>query len=278
MPEHSTQFEATGGGLVLTNAILLYGDGTPAHMKARSSPRRDAPAFASIHAIELDAEGRPTIATGVPLSRAHLRQWTEALGRTVLPEILPDNVLVAHPDMLVWWIPEQVRPAYFALSSPPAGLRILSERTIVPVPYPAHLFVATRSRLGVYALPANQRPGAETRLLHSPILNVFVRGGLCWGNIPQPKALTISSIPEFERAVFDSWSTHPNPGQELTVSGKGGLVRLWDDLAARRAKQFPIRRLKPFVGGALRQAPGRPGTAASGPMTVGRLIAASTPR
>ena len=108
---------------------------------------------------------------------------------------------------------------------------------------------------------------ADTRVLHSPILNVFVNGSLCWGNIPTPRALAISSIPEFERAVFDSWSTHPNPGQEFTISGKGGLVRLWDGLAARRAKRFPIKRLKPFGAGA-RQ--GR--RSSTEPVTVGRII------
>jgi hypothetical protein len=133
---------------------------------------------------------------------------------------LPDTVLVSHPDVLAWWSPAQVRPAYFALSSPPDGLRALARRTTVAVPYPAHLFIATRTGLGVYALPASERPVADTPVLHSPILNVFIEGRLCWGNIPRPKTLGVAAIPEFERAVFDSWSTHPNPGQEWTVTGK----------------------------------------------------------
>jgi len=274
MSDHSTQFEATSGSLVLTNAILLYRSGTPGTPDPYRSQRQDTAAFASIHTIKQDTDGRPTISAGVPLLREHLRQWTEALGKTVLPEILPNAVLVAHPDILAWWTPAQVRPAYFALSSPPAGLRALSERAIVPVPYPPHFFVATRSGLGVYALPANERPTANTRVLHSPVLNVFVDGSLCWGNIPMPKAPTIASIPDFERAVFDSWSTHPNPGQELTVTGKGGLVGLWDDLAARRAKRFPVRRLKPFIPGPRRQAR----RTSADTMTIGKLISESTPR
>lgn len=274
MSDHSTQFEATSGGLVLKGAILLYRNEGPRNFRSYHADFGDAAAFASVHAIEPDGDGRPTIAAGVPLSRAHLRQWTEALGRTVLPEILPGNVLVAHPDMLAWWIPEQVRPAYFNLSTRPPDLQILSDRVVAPVPYPAHLLIATRSRLGVYALPANERPAANTRVLHSPILNVFVDGSLCWGNIPKPRALAIASIPEFECAVFDSWSTHPNPGQELTITGKGGLVRLWDGLAARRAKHFPTKRLKPFCAGARRHLQRRPVE----PVTVGRLIAGGAPR
>src|SRR5690606_31115940 len=99
-------------------------------------------------------------------------------------------------------------------------------------------------------------------------LNVFVEGQLCWGNIPRPRALTVASIRDFERAVFDSWSTHPNPGQEFTVTGRGGLVRLWDDLAARRARRFPVSRLKPFNPGTRWQAR-RP---SADPITVGMIV------
>ncbi|MGD9811747.1 MAG: PRTRC system protein B [Sphingobium sp.] len=267
MPRHSTMFEAAEG-LVLTNAILLYQSKTTRRYNPGVNSRHDGAAFASMHGIEHDDDDQPTIASGVPLSRAHLRQWAELLGRSTAPEILPANVLVAHPDMLAWCMPEQVRPAYFDLSTRPADLQILSARLVVPVPYPAHLFIATRSALGVYALSDNERPAADTPVLHSPILNVFLNGTLCWGNIPRPKALSVASIPEFERAVFESWSTHPNPGQELTVTGKGGLVRLWDDLAARGARRFPVRRLKPFGAGARRSAR----RTVAEPITVGKLI------
>lgn len=268
MSDHSTFFEATGSALTLTNAILLYQSGPPRNDRPYRTPPPGTDAFASIHAVEHDGEGRPTIASGVPLLRQHLRHWAEALGRTVVPEILPDNVLVSHPDMLAWWTPAQVRPGFFALSSPPDGLRVLSERTAVPVPFPPHLFIATRSGLGVYALKASERPTAETRVLHSPLLNVFIDGRLCWGDVPQPNALSISAIPEFERAAFDSWSTHPNTRQDLTITGKGGLIRLWDDLAARRARRFPTARLKPFIPGG--HGHGRRTSADA--MTVGRLI------
>jgi len=177
--------------------------------------------------------------------------------------------------MLVWWVPEQVRPAYFHLSAPPAGLRVLSRRTIVPVPYPAHLFVATGHKLGIYALAENQRPTATTAVLHSPVLNVYTDGSLCWGNIPKPKTLAVSAIPEFERALFDSWSTHPNAGQELTVTSKGGLVKLWDDLAAREAVRFPVSRLKPFARNRRQRAAQKSG-AMGEPMTLARLISEST--
>lgn len=272
MSDHSAHFEATPAGMVLTSAILLYQNDSPRNSSHYTTPRPDAHAFASLHPIEHSGEAGPTIAAGTPLTRAHVRQWSDALGRAAPPDILPHNVLVAHSDMLAWWTPEQVRTAYFNLSAPPVGLGPLRQRTIVPVPYPAHLFIATRRTLGVYALAQSQRPTAETRLLHSPILNVYVDGSLCWGNIPKPKTLGVSAIPEFERALFDSWSTHPNPGQERTVTGKGGLVKLWDDLAAREATRFPVRRLRPFTGHRRRANPPKTSSAAK-PVTFGQLVA-----
>ncbi|PJG47240.1 PRTRC system protein B [Sphingobium sp. LB126] len=276
MPEHLTHFEGTAGALVLSDAILLYRTQTPCGSNSFGTSRPKSGAFASIHPVELDDAGQPTIGAGTPLSRARLRDWTEALERSVQPEILPANVLVAHRDMLAWWTPAQVRPAFFALSNPPANLRALSGRAVAPVPYPPHLFVATRTNLGVYALPASERPTADTPVLRSPILNVFSNGHLCWGNIPQPTALIVASIPDYEQAVFDSWSTHLNPGQERTLTGKGSLVRLWDDLAARRATDFPVQRLRPFADelqhqpfrGAKRGAPAS--------KTVAQIIAEST--
>ncbi len=259
----STQFEPTDGGLVLTNAILLYRSEARGDLDLYAMARPSGPTFASIHTVE-HGGGQPTITAGSPLTRQHLRQWTEALGRTEVPAILPDNVLVAHPDILVWWIPAKVRTSYFALSNPPEGLKALASRAVLQLPYPAHVLVATRSHLGVYALPASERPTADTVVLHSPVLNVYTNGSLCWGNIPVPKSIAPASIPEYEHAVFDSWSTHPNVGQELTVTGKGGLVRLWDDLAARKTKVFPVRRMKAFAPSSTK-GPGQP-------MTLNALI------
>jgi len=261
MIDHNTEFEATAGGLVLSNAILLYrAPGDP-----NRPAREDEPAFASIHAVEMIA-GRPAIAAGAPLSRGHLGQWTKALSKNAPPEMLPENVIVAHPDLLVWWVTERVRPAYFDLTlRRRTKLKMLAARTSVMMPYPAHLLVATRGGLGVFALPESKRPTAATELLHSPVLNVFLNGQLCWGNIPKPKTIAVASMPEYERAVFDSWSTHPNHGQDLTVTGKGGLVKLWDDLAAREAKRFPVARLKTFH-------PGERGRDNAAPITLGKLI------
>ena len=72
MFNHSTQFESTPGGLVLTNAILLYS----AEGRYINS-REGAAAFASIHDVE-QREAGPMIAAGSPLTRAHLRHVDDA--------------------------------------------------------------------------------------------------------------------------------------------------------------------------------------------------------
>lgn len=256
---NKTEFEASGGGLLLTNAILLYGP------EGAGQPMNGA-AFASIHDVEHGDSG-PVIGAGKPLTRQHLRRWTEALGRNAPPEVLPSTVIAAHPDVLAWWVPAQVRDGYFDLSDHyRKNRKALGRKTTVPVPYPAHLLVATRRGLGVYALPFNGRPTADTAVLHSPVLNVFINGQLCWGSVAKPKALNVAAMAQFEAAVFDSWSTHPNAGQDQSITGKGGLVRLWDDLAARGARTFPVARLKPFHPDQRRPADPKP-------VTVAELIA-----
>ena len=266
MANHSTEFEAPEGSMMLTSAILFYQGTARQPRDEMHVPPRRGQTFATIHAVE-HADGRPVIAAGTPLTRAHLRQWTAALGRSAAPEILPGNVLVAHTDMLAWWVPAAVRQSYFNITTPPDGLKALAQRTTLPMPYPAHLFIATRGKLGVYALPASERPTADTIILHSPVLNVYLDGQLCWGNIRKPKGLGVATMDEFERAVFDSWSTHPNLGQEATVTGKGGLVRLWDSLAARKATSFPANRLKQFHP---------QGASGAAPITLGHLISGAT--
>lgn len=246
MPDHSAQFEQPATGLELAQAILLYKPAAERPISPYGEPGRPAPALATIHPVAVGDTGEAEIGAGRPMTRADLRHWTEVLKPASPPQLLPENILVAHPDMLAWWIPAGVRPAYFALTSPPEGLQVLYERTITAAPYPAHLLIATPKRLAVFALRTSERPSATTELLHSPILNVFLDATLCWGNIPVPKCLDIDAIPQWEAALFDSWSTHPNVGQDSTVKGKGGLISLWDELVAFKRKRFPVSQLKPF--------------------------------
>src|ERR1700683_4008631 len=74
----------------LAKAILLYSDGqepsAPCH-EPKTSPEG----------------GPPYLDAGEPLTVDFLRQLAKGLGQTVAREILPANVLVRTPDMMVWW-------------------------------------------------------------------------------------------------------------------------------------------------------------------------------
>lgn len=246
MSDHTTQFEQASQGLELANAILLYKPHGERPISPYGHSRRQDPALATIHPVSVGDDGSAEIGSGRPMTRADLRHWTEHLSPATAPKLLPENILVLHKDIMAWWIPAAQRNAYFDLRSPPEGLQALFERKVTTAPYPAHVLIATRGRLAVFALKSSQRPGADTPLLHSPILNVFLDGTLCWGNIAAPKTLEPDAIPQWEAALFDSWSTHPNQGQDGTVRGKEGLVSIWDDIVAFDRKRFPVSRMKPF--------------------------------
>lgn len=252
MPDHTTQFEQASRGLELANAILLYKPEGERPLSPIATERNREPALATIHPVKVGDNGVAEIGSGRPMTRADLRHWTDHLSPATAPQLLPRNVLVLHKDMMAWWIPAARRNAYFNLTSPPEGLQALYERKVTTAPYPAHVLIATRGRLAVFALPTSKRPSADTQLLHSPILNVFLDGTLCWGNIASPKTLDPETIPQWEAALFDSWSTHPNIGQDGTVRGKDGLVAIWDDIVAFERKRFPISRMKPFRAGTTR--------------------------
>ena len=79
-----------------------------------------------------------------------------------------------------------------------------------------------------------------------------------------------SRLPDGDVTVAVEYSTL-NYKDGLAITGKGGLVRLWDDLAARKAKRFPVRRLRPFDPGRTRQASRR--ATRTDQMTLGKLLA-----
>src|ERR1039458_2313785 len=74
----------------LSKAVLVYADAQEA--------------FATVHEAKPAPDGgAPYLDAGQPLTIDFLKQLAKALGRTTPCEILPRNVLVYTPDMLVWW-------------------------------------------------------------------------------------------------------------------------------------------------------------------------------
>ena len=75
----------------LSKAILVYSDGQQS--------------FATMHEPRDSPDGGPPyLDAGEALTIDFLKQLAKGLGRSVPREILPSNVLVRTPDMLVWWI------------------------------------------------------------------------------------------------------------------------------------------------------------------------------
>ena len=73
----------------LKQAVLIYRD--------------NSAAFATLHEVQGDKNQAPYLGPGQSLTTAFLRSLTQGLGSTIVPEILPENVLVRTPDLVVWW-------------------------------------------------------------------------------------------------------------------------------------------------------------------------------
>ncbi len=252
-----------------TNAILL--------LQKQRGPRprfpscsldEDAGRFRqSIHQIDHDAAGAPTIAAGTPLDTSTLAALVAgARPRRRAPNSPRDGARCASRSAR--FVGAHAGAASIFQPVGPAGgpSCAFAGRTSCPGRISRARPCRHWRRLCVYALGRSERPRPRPSRFTSPVLNVFPNGSLCWGNIPRPTSLEVAAIPEFERALLDPGRRTPIR-QELTVTGKGGLARLLDNLAATRATRFPVKRLKAFAGDR-RQAVPRGGTKAE-PMTLG---------
>ena len=207
----------------LSKAILVYSDGREA--------------FATVHEPRPSPDGgAPYLDAGQPLSAAFLTELAKALGRATQREILPPNVLVYTPDMLVWWRKPQRRVMFYGDST---DGRTLSGRVF---PQPALVFKVCGSDLAVRALPESRRPRPDTTLMVAPYWNCDRHGGrVCQGSMRTPSAGGLAARRQWERAFFESEFTHAALGAELT-SHPEGFLGLWRDLA-ESLDPFPVEHL-----------------------------------
>jgi PRTRC genetic system protein B len=137
--------------------------------------------------------------------------------------------------MFMWWTPAQMRPMFFG--SPDGKMATLNGLSF---PQPPLVFLSDEHTLSVRAVKKSQRPTANTKLYVAPYWNVYEDGSICLGSTPIPTSPSISTMPQWERAFFESEFTHPNGAQRITAH-KGGFAGLWDALAGK--DQFPTRYL-----------------------------------
>jgi PRTRC genetic system protein B len=208
--------------LHLKHAVLVY-----------RSPHR---AFATLHEITQPKDGAPLLGPARPISLAFLRRLAEGLGSQVGAEILPVNVLVRTPEILVWWSPASRRIMFFGEADQEA--RKLNGKFF---PRPPLVFKVRGRELYVRALEKNVRPEAGTRLKTAPYWNVSGEDGrVCLGTVRAPEDVSIASIGAWQSAFHNSEFTHALGAVRLT-SHSGGFVGLWQKLAGKR--RFPTRYL-----------------------------------
>ena len=206
----------------LSEAVLVY----------RGGGNR---AFASLHQVKQGENGIPYLTPGEALTTAFLRTLAQGLGAEVKPEILPDNVLVRTPDMLVWWSRPRRRVMFFGGVDKEA--RKLNGLVF---PHPALIFKVAGKDLFVRAMATASRPGPETPLKTAPDWNTDSRGLVCAGSMRVLESSDIASIPAWEDAYFQSEFTHAAGAVRLT-SHPGGFIGLWRSLTGRN--RFPVQYL-----------------------------------
>ena len=206
----------------LSEAVLVYrggGDG----------------AFASLHQVKQAGDGIPYLTADEALTTAFLRTLAQGLGAQVKPEILPDNVLVRTPDMLVWWSRPRRRVMFFGGTDEEA-------RKLIGLlfPHPALIFKVAGRDLFVRAVTTNARPKPETPMKTAPYWNTDGRGLVCAGSMRVPDTSDVASIPQWEDAFFQSEFTHA-AGAVRPTSHPGGFIGLWRSHAGK--KRFPVQYL-----------------------------------
>ena len=202
----------------LSDAVLIYrggGDG----------------AFASLHKVKQAEDGIPYITPGEALTTAFLRTLAQGLGTQVRPEILPDNVLVRTPDMLVWWSRPRQRVMFFGGVNE-EGRKLNG----LLFPHPHLIFKVVGRDLFVRAISTSSRPSSKTSMKTAPYWNTDIR--VCPGSMRIPETFDVAAIPQWEDAFFQSEFTHAAGAVRLT-SHPEGFIGLWRSLVGK--KRFSVQ-------------------------------------
>jgi PRTRC genetic system protein B len=207
----------------LQGAVLVYRGGNAA-----------GGAFASWHEVETDKDRAPRLGPAQSLSTHFLKELSRGLGAMMRPEILPENVLVRTPEMLVWWQLAQRRKMFFRHDD---ELGIVSGRVF---PQPTLVFRASHRELWIRALSDDVRPSATTALNVAPYYNVNTEGVVCQGTMHSPEEASVAAMPQWEQSFFESEFTHIYGSGHFTQH-PGGVGCLWRSLAGK--KTFPVELL-----------------------------------
>jgi len=215
--EVSAQFSEAPSRYTLKQAILIYQNDQKA-------------CAASIH--DVDTAGG-SILPGQPVTMAALEALLTALGRGVGGGFIAPEILSAGLDTLIWWCPAAYRRIWFKPNHDSEESKRLRKLSGQHIWYPPLMFRAQPDSQSAFALAANERPRANTRIYKAPFWNLN-EGGMCNGDITMP-AVATENISGFQSAFFDSAFTHNSQGGKLTFH-PDGYVGLLEALAKRKTK------------------------------------------
>jgi PRTRC genetic system protein B len=184
-----------------------------------------------LHDIRSVADAAPQLTAGRVVTTAFLHTLAKGLKRDVPPEILPENVVMRTGEAIAWWTCGRQRPMFFRSADPKA--EVLNGKIY---PHPPLVFLISGNELYVRALREEMRPSADTRLKNAPYWNTDARGLVCQGDMRVPNEVSVSAIPGWEEAYFQSAFTHPNGAVRLTTHPKG-FHGLWTELIGK--SEFP---------------------------------------
>lgn len=197
-------------------------------------------AFATLHSIRVDDEGRPSFLPGQAMTREMLFALASKLMPDASYDYLPPEILSLGHGWMVWWCQGGPRNLFFRTDAgDPIGERTLQ------VDLPPLVFAAKNESLSVFSLAKPERPMPDTPLFMAPFYNVWTEGNLCRGNARLPDRSGPEAIGDWENMFFNSSFTHPNSGSEKLSRHPKGLKGLWHDLSKQRWKNFPIKMLAP---------------------------------
>lgn len=216
--------------LALTRAILLYEGGERM--------------LATVHEVKAGEGMKPTVLAGKALTARMSRLILQAVSRNGIGvSFLPECVLMACGDRLMWYEPPQVRHLGFKQSTQ------FPERSpgtrSGTAPTPGVIFLVEGNSWRVMAYRGEGRPTPETPLYCAPTLNTYQDGAICTGNVRTPASTAAESIQAWSEAFWRSNFTHAN--YEGVVAYKGDAPTLWKDaLLGKFSTTFPEHVLKPY--------------------------------
>lgn len=148
--------------------------------------------------------------------------------------LMPSNILfidIVNGDFkIIWHRPASIKHLQFT-----SDLKCPNGRAKVP----AMIYVATKTRLAVYALKDNKKPKLKTKLFVAPYLNVYQDGSVCMGNakINIPHISSYTEIMSLWEYLF--WNT------KFSNSGDNSSMTQWRKIMKGNVKEFPETMLKP---------------------------------